>query len=132
MAVTTFFCDPVSINGGSGSFYVELENYTNIDADIEVGSGSFDLHIGSGSNVYARIEGASGSTDINVPNNVGVRVVVRDSGSGSVDVPNSYNLVDDIDDNDRDTGIWESEGYEGFDNKIEITFYPGSGSFDVR
>jgi hypothetical protein len=122
----------VTINGGSGSFYIELENSTDIRTDIDVGSGSFDIVIGSGSDMEARIDGGSGSLDINVPNDVGVRLVVRDGGSGSINVPLSYDLIDDMDDKDRDTGIWETEGYENALHKIEITFDPGSGSFDLR
>jgi hypothetical protein len=122
----------VTINGGSGSFYIELENRTNIRTDIDIGSGSFDLVIGSGSDVEARIEGGSGSLDISVPGDVGVRVVIRDRGSGSVNLPISYDLIDDMDDNDRDTGIWETEGYSDAAHQIEITFDPGSGSFELR
>ena len=80
----------------------------------------------------ARIEGGSGSLDINVPKDVGVRLVIRDGGSGSVNVPLSYDLIDDMDDKDRDTGIWETEGYDNALHKIEITFDPGSGSFNLR
>jgi hypothetical protein len=123
---------PVMIDGGSGSFYIELENRSNITTNIDVGSGSFDVLIGSGSNVDALIEGGSGSIDIDVPDDVGVRIVIRDRGSGSVNVPTSYDLIDDMDDNDRDTGIWETEGYADAYQKVEITFDPGSGSFDVR
>jgi hypothetical protein len=122
----------VTIDGGSGSFYIELENNTDIRTDIDLGSGSFDIMIGAGSDMEARIEGGSGSLDVNVPDDVGVRVVIRDGGSGSVSVPLSFDLIDDMDDKDRDTGIWETEGYDEALHKIEITFDPGSGSFEVR
>jgi len=121
-----------SINGGSGSFYIELENNSKITTDINVGSGSFDVVIGSGSDVEATIEGGSGSLDIDVPNNVGVQIEVRDHGSGSVNIPASYDLVDDMDDNDEDTGIWETDGYENASYKIVINLDPGSGSVSIR
>ncbi|OGO20278.1 MAG: hypothetical protein A2Z14_16220 [Chloroflexi bacterium RBG_16_48_8] len=120
------------IDGGSGSFYIELENRTNIRTEIRVGSGSFDIVIGSGSDMEARIEGGSGSLEVDVPSDVGVRIEVRERGSGSVNVPTTYDLVDDIDDNDKDTGIWETDGYANASRKIEITFDPGSGSLEVR
>jgi len=122
----------VNIHGGSGSFYIELESRSDIRADIDVGSGSFDLVIGSGTDMEARIDGGSGSIDIDFPADVGVRVVIRDGGSGSVHVPSSFDLLDDMDDNDSDTGIWESEDYDDASHKIEITFDPGSGSFNLR
>jgi hypothetical protein len=121
-----------TIDGGSGSFYIELENRINLRSNIEIGSGSFDLVIGSGSDLEAQIDGGSGSLDVDVPDDTGVRIIVRDRGSGNVNVPGSFDLVDDMDDNDRDTGIWESEGYSDATHKIEITFSPGSGSLEIR
>ncbi len=78
------------------------------------------------------IEGGSGSIRIDVDGDVGVRVVIRDDGSGSVRVPSSYDLVDDLDDDERDTGIWESDNYNNTAHTVEITFDPGSGSFTLR
>jgi hypothetical protein len=123
---------PLKIDGGSGSFDIELEPGVDIEATIDVGSGSFDIRIGSGSDFDARIDGGSGSLSIDVPNDVGVQVVVRSTGSGSVSVPSSYQLVDDRGDDDRDTGIWESDGFSTAAHRVEIDFDPGSGSFTVR
>ena len=122
----------VGIDGGSGSFDIVIEDGAELQMSISVGSGSFDVDIGAETNVEARIDGGSGSVEINLPGDVGVRVVIRDSGSGSVRVPRSYDLVDDEGDNDSDTGIWESEGYSDAAYRIEISFDPGSGSFTLR
>jgi len=40
--------------------------------------------------------------------------------------------VDDLGDDDKDSGIWESEGYDDALHRVEITFDPGSGSFRLR
>ena len=122
----------VNIDGGSGSYDIELESGADIEAVMDVGSGSFDIVIGSGSDVDTRIDGGSGSVTVDVPNDVGVRLVVRSRGSGGVNVPGSYLLVDDQGDDDRDTGVWESEGYSSASHHIEITFDPGSGSITLR
>jgi hypothetical protein len=122
----------VSIDGGSGSFDVEVERGAAIDATINVGSGSWDVIIGADVEGSFDIDGGSGSTHIDVDGDVGVRVFVRDSGSGSVRVPSDYELVDDLNDNDRDTGIWESDNYNSASHQVEISFDPGSGSFTVR
>jgi hypothetical protein len=122
----------VEIDGGSGSFAIELEAGADIQANFNVGSGSFNFVIGSGADVELSIDGGSGSITIDVPNNVGVRVVVTERGSGGVRLPNSYRLVDDRGDNDRDTGIWESEGFGSVAHQVEIEFDPGSGSMTVR
>lgn len=120
------------IDGGSGSFDIEIEDGAKINFVIDVGSGSFDIVIGDGANIEAQIDGGSGSLTIDVPHNIGVRVVIRDSGSGSVHVPGTYTLVDDLGDDDRDIGIWESDGYNDALHRVEITFDPSSGSFRLR
>ncbi len=121
-----------NIDGGSGSFDIDIEDDAKIDFAIKVGSGSFNIVIGDRSNIEAQIDGGSGSLTINIPNNVGTRIVIRDSGSGSVHISNDYSLVDNLGDDDRDIGIWESEGYDDALHRIEVTFDPGSGSFTLR
>lgn len=122
----------VGIDGASGSFTIEVGEGAKIDATIRGASGSLNITIEEGANVEAEIRGASGSTTINVPGRTGVRVIVRDSGSGSVHVPGSYTLVSDGGDDDRDTGIWESANYSSATTRIEIEFRGGSGSFSIR
>lgn len=120
------------INGGSGSFDIEIADSAKINFAIDVGSGSFNILIGDTANIEAQIDGGSGSHTINVPNNIGVRIVIRDSGSGSVHIPGNYTVVDDLGEDDRDIGIWESAGYDDAAHRVEITFDPGSGSFTLR
>lgn len=121
-----------NIDGGSGSFDIEFESGAEVRVEMEVGSGSFDIVIGSSADLDMRIDGGSGSITIDVPGDVGVRVVIRDRGSGSVSIPGSYLLLDDMGDNERDTGIWETDGFSSAAHRIEITFDPGSGSFKLR
>ena len=121
-----------NIDGGSGSFDIEFESGAEVRVEMDVGSGSFDIVIGSSADLDMRIDGGSGSVNIDVPGDVGVRVVIRDRGSGSVSIPGSYLLVDDMGDDDRDTGIWETDGYINAAHRVEITFEPGSGSFNLR
>ncbi|MGB2894655.1 MAG: DUF5668 domain-containing protein [Anaerolineales bacterium] len=120
------------IDGGSGSFDIEIADGAEIAFAINIGSGSFNLLIGDRANIEAQIDGGSGSLTIDVPNNLGVRIVIRDSGSGSVHIPGNYTVVDDLGEDDRDIGIWESAGYDDATYRVEITFDPSSGSFTLR
>jgi len=120
------------VGGGSGRFDIEIEVGADVSMNVDIGSGSFDLLIGQGADVDAEINGGSGSLTINVPNDVGVRVVIQDRGSGSVRLPESYDLVDDMGDDDRETGLWESDGYDDALHHVEISFSPSSGSFTLR
>ncbi|HEY43923.1 MAG TPA: hypothetical protein G4O11_08075 [Anaerolineae bacterium] len=123
----------LAIDVGSGSATLDLMYLEITELEINGGSGSTDLFLPESSSQYtANIDGGSGSINIDVPGDVGVRVVIRDRGSGSVSVPSSYRLVDDMGDNDGDTGIWETDGYSSAAHRVEITFEPGSGSFNLR
>jgi len=120
------------VDGGSGAFDISIENEANIDARIDVGSGSMDLSLGDAVELRADIDGGSGSIRVDIAETNAVRVVIRDGSSGSVRVASWLQLVDDGGDNDPDTGIWQTDGYVSAENKIEIIFDPGSGSFTLR
>ena len=123
---------PVDVDGGSGSFDIQIEDDAVLQANFHVGSGSFDIIIGSEVEMTLAIDGGSGSVEINIPDNVGVRLVVDDQGSGGVRVPVGFDLVDDQGDDDGDTGIWESANYKDAGTSIEIRFDPGSGTLTLR
>jgi hypothetical protein len=123
---------PVYVDGGSGSFDIQIEDGANLDADFDVGSGSFDVIVGSRVSMELTLDGGSGSIFIDLSDDAGVRVVVDDRGSGGVRLPADYDLVDDMNDDDRDTGIWETDDYDEARYQIEIRFDPGSGTLTVR
>ncbi len=61
-----------------------------------------------------------------------VRLVIREGGAGSVSIPGRFTPIDDREDNDSDTGIWETAGFNGAEHQIVIVFDPGSGSFAIN
>ncbi len=122
----------VRLDGGSGSFTVEIIDGAVLDANIDVDSGSFKISFDGEAEAELDIDGSSGSTTITVPDGASVRLVVRDSGSGSVRVPDGYTLVSGGGDDDDDTGTWESENYDDSEFGIEITYKGKSGSFTLR
>jgi hypothetical protein len=122
----------VRLDGGSGSSTVEVAGGAKIDAKIDVNSGSFKLTFDGDAEADLDIDGGSGSTRINVPDGAGVRIIVRDNGSGSVRVPEGYTLVSEGGDDDDDTGTWESDNYDDAEYVIEIKYEGGSGSFTLR
>ncbi len=122
----------VRLDGASGSFTAEIADEAKFDAKIDVNSGSFKISFTGTAQAGLDIDGGSGSTTITVPVGAGVRLVVRNSGSGSVRVPDGYTLVSGGGDDDDDTGTWESENYDDSEFSIEITYKGGSGSFTLR
>ena len=98
---------------------------------MDTGSGSANLTIGSGADVKLDWESGSGSVNIRVPADAAIRVNVVDTGSGSVNLPSWLDLVDDGNDNDDETGIWETEDFDRAKSRIEITIDSASGSFNI-
>jgi hypothetical protein len=122
----------VYVDGGSGSFDIQIEDGATLDAEFDGGSGSFDVIVGSSVAMELTMDGGSGSIYIDLPDDVGVRVVVDDRGSGGVRLPAEFDLVDNMGDDDRDTGIWETDDYDEARYQIQIRFDPGSGTLTVR
>jgi hypothetical protein len=84
-------------------------------------------------NATLKVDSGSGSVTFVLPDGVGLRLVVRDNGSGSVNPRADMDLVDDLNDDDDDVGIWETPGYDQADYQIEIIFDDaGSGSINLR
>lgn len=120
------------VDGGSGSYDIQVAAGANVDARVDVGSGSMDFAIAEGASVSLDIDGGSGRARVEVADNSALRLVVRDSGSGNVSVAGWLVLVDDMNDNDPDTGIWESPSFNSSTAQIEIFVDPGSGAIIIE
>jgi len=123
----------LSINGGSGSIRLNLgrgaagEAY---EARLEGGSGSVVVSVAEGTNATLRYDGGSGSLTVEVPAGVAAQVDVRESGSGSVRVPGGWDETRSADD---DEGTWESPDFGGAAQRfVLIVENLGSGSVTVR
>ncbi len=123
----------MEVSGGSGSFGIDIGSGAAVDISSDVASGSFTVRIGPDADVRLEAEGGSGSLTIDVPGDAAVRVVVERGGSGSVNVRGGFDLVDDGGDNDRDTGVWETSGFQAAAHTIVITIADlGSGSVSIN
>jgi hypothetical protein len=122
---------PVAIRSSSGSMRIEIPSEAELEGSVDSGSGSVNLTIGSGADVKLDWESGSGSVNINLPADAAIRVNVVDTGSGSVNLPSWLDLVDDGNDGDEDTGIWESGDFDRAKVRIELTIDTASGSFNL-
>ena len=65
-------------------------------------------------------------------NDAAVRVVVEESGPGSISLPDRLDMVDDGDDDERKTGTWQTDGFADADHQISIVIRDmGAGSVDI-
>jgi hypothetical protein len=118
---------------GSGLVTATLADDTEMTLDAEGGSGLFTLNVGDDTDLEMEIDAGSGAMIINLPDDAAARVEVDDEGSGVVVLPPRLDRVDDGNDDDRDTGTWETDGFDNADHQIIITVREmGSGAITVR
>lgn len=131
----------VRYDAASGSSTLALAAGSQVDLEMSGGSGAFTLTVGEGSTLVYDLDGASGSNTIELADDVAaemsvaggsgpitidvsddaaVRVEVRDGGAGSVRLGPQFDQVSDGDDDDEDTGIWETRAFEDADVQIVI------------
>ena len=86
---------------------------------IEGSTGTLDLRLAADTNLSLRIDGRSGAMEIVLPEGAAVRVLVNDSGSGSVSLPDGFTRVGGF--AGQDAGVWETTAYENAAYQISIT-----------
>jgi len=78
-----------------------------------------------------RLEGGSGSINIKIPAEAAVRLEIRNSGSGSVNVPDRL-MAAKVFENFKE-GTWETAGFDQAAHKLIIICDDlGSGSFNIN
>jgi hypothetical protein len=121
-----------SVDIGSGGMVMSIPGGAQVDLDLNGGSGGVNMSIGSGADVTVNLDLGSGGTRIDVPSGAAVRLIVEDSGSGGLSVGGGLEQVDDAGDDERNTGTWETPGYDQADTHILITVDSmGSGHVSV-
>jgi hypothetical protein len=124
---------PFELDSGSGSVNLSFLEGLQSEMRIETGSGSVRISLEGRTNATLEVDTGSGSVTFILPDGVGLRLVVRDDGSGSVNPRADMDLVDDLHDDDDDVGIWETPGYDQAAYQIEIIIEDaGSGSINLR
>ena len=100
------------------------------NALFDTGSGSFKVTFPTEVDVDLTLDSGSGAVVFEVPSSAAVQVDVRDSGSGSIRIPNSFTQVQS---GEGDEGVWETAGFASADVQIVIVVEDmGSGSLTIR
>jgi hypothetical protein len=120
----------LEIDGGSGSVEVTLPAGGDpFPARVRSSSGSMNLAIPAGAQVTLQMDTGSGSVDLDIPEMEAVRVEVRASGSGSLNLPSGLEQIEGSSDEE---GTWETPNFAGSDRQIVVIFEDvGSGSVRV-
>jgi hypothetical protein len=121
----------LQVDASSGSLIAHLPSMpARYDVRVEASSGALTFNLADNSEVNASIDMSSGHVTFDVPDDAGVQVNVRDSSSGSVNVPSGYKRTAD---NGRNRGTWESPNFANAERQIVLTVTDmSSGTFEVR
>jgi hypothetical protein len=115
------------VDSGSGSTFLWLPA-GDYDGEIDSGSGRLTWRLPAGGSHVFRLDSGSGSIHLEVPAATGFRLVIEDSGSGTV-VVGDDRLIQV---SSGDEPIWESEGFEAAADRSEVIVDMGSGSLQVE
>jgi len=120
MAVTR-----VSADTGGGNMDVILpDNTADLCVTAKTGAGNVSVEMGSGitgSNIINAISGA-GNVVVHLPSDVAARIYTA-TGLGKAIVDPRFSQVDE--------NTYQSSGYDGATNKVEITLNSGAGNVSV-
>ncbi len=122
----------LKIDAASGSVSVVLpKTGSHYQVDINGASGSISLTAAC-SDTEIRLDGASGSQTINLPQGCPVRIDVRDTGSGSINLPVNLTHTTSSSGN-RKTGVWETAGFSSAAPGVMVTITSaGSGCINIH
>jgi len=121
---------PVDINSGTGKVSVDIPAGAQIKLDAKNGTGETNITIGSGATVQAHVAGGIGACNVTVPADAGVRIKAT-TGLGKINVPQNFVRIK-VDEFVATVGTWETPNYENAENKIDIQYEGGVGSFNVH
>jgi hypothetical protein len=123
----------LGIDGGSGALQLALPTADSDSAyrvDLKGGSGANGVTVAGETHATLEYNGGSGSLTVDVPDGLGVKVEVLDSGSGAVRLPGGWETVRDGDD---DEGVWQTAGFAAASHQFVLVLNDvGSGSITVR
>jgi hypothetical protein len=122
----------LSINGGLGQTSLQLPSVElPYDVDINNGAGELNVSIAEKAALNLHIKGGVGNVTIDVPDDASVRIE-GSSGIGNVEVPSSFQRLNNESDGPGEDGIWESANFSEAARQIVITYEGGVGNLTIH
>jgi predicted membrane protein len=116
----------VSADTGGGNMEVDLpDNAASLNVSAKSGAGNVTVEIGSAitGNTIINANSGAGNVAVHIPNGMAARVYAT-SGMGKVIVDSRFSKTD--------KNTYQSAGYDGAVNKVEITITSGAGNVSVN
>ncbi len=130
--LTGFQLSALNLSSGTGSVEVALpSSQTSYSGYISTGTGSLNLTIPDGAAVSLTVSTGTGSANLDLPDGAAVQLVAS-TGTGSVNVPSFLKRTTQPSQGVGQNGTWQSDNFEGADQRIVINYSGGTGSLNVR
>ncbi|MBE2220875.1 MAG: hypothetical protein IAF02_05010 [Anaerolineae bacterium] len=117
----------LQIDGSAGSATVSLPDGV-YDVAYDQGAGSLNMTLPENGRQTIKLDGGAGSITLYLPAEMAARIDV-DSGAGSFNPDSRFTQIDG---NNNNEGIWETEDYENADNRVDLIVDIGAGSVTIR
>jgi hypothetical protein len=121
----------VNLNSGTGALNVTIDDGANINLHANNGTGPTVITVGSGAALEARITGGIGRCEINLPSGAAVMVKAA-MGMGKIEVPPRLVRVKGGSDFIASSGTWQTNDYDGAEQKITIKYDGGLGGLRIN
>jgi len=109
-----------TMDASTGSCRLSLPASTaGYEGSIEASTGSLNVTLPANTNLTLHLDGSTGSLNFDLPAGAALRVEIRDSGPGSVNLPAGMTKLSGEDDKE---GVWESAGYANAAARITLIF----------
>ncbi|MEZ4517681.1 MAG: DUF5668 domain-containing protein [Chloroflexota bacterium] len=115
----------LQLDGANGALTATLPG-GSYDGRIDGGNGTLRITLPEDGRQRLEIDGGNGSMSFYLQDGVDARIEF-DQGNGNITVDQRFELVD----GDRENGVYETAGYSGSGDGVEIELDTGNGSFRI-
>lgn len=112
----------VRAHTSGGNVKIDLDGMAVTGLAADTGGGNIEVVLPGGASYQAAVKTGAGNVDVSVPAGAAVRIQAR-SGLGKVFVDERFGMLD------KDT--YQSDGYDGAAEKIEISASSGAGNVTI-
>lgn len=113
------------IDGGNGRVQAVLPE-GGYDMEVDGGNGAMTLTLPESGRLALQLESGNGSVSLLLPPAMEARVVY-DEGAGNITVDDRFEQIS----GDADEGIYETAGFDGAADRIEVELDSGNGSITI-
>lgn len=124
----------LDVNAGVGNMNISLPAMQGepYPVSLNSGTGQIEVDVATGAAINFVIKGGVGEVKLDLPDDAAVKVDAS-TGVGEINLPSSYTRISgDSEKFVGESGVWQTDNYEGADQRITIEFEGGVGGLTIR